>query len=507
MQHLSSRAGAPFAALIFGAVALGGLAGCPSGPDPGAADGGDQVDLAAPPSEVTGTAMDTYVTEAGTEQRPRDLSGADIAAFVLTGPGTFERIGGKGGADGTFRIPAVPAGTYYLKLGTTYVVTDVRALDVSATFMGRPDRARVTVNPTTLSFNVTQMSAWGAGDGIALYAANVGGAEPLADVIAQNRPAVGATALQASVNWSRAYAPYLIDGGKGDRLQVLHLSSRIGGGGVPYQFLSQSFSPPAFNLSDGGTATLTGAFQAVAQDRKLKVNWHRSRFDALRTAVSPIAQRFSQTFQLLAYPQASAYGDYGAGALLAAIYPEPAATDLDAGELTFGDPFPAGWTRMVSVGVTFVVGYQLPGAAMGGAGGAIYVLTDDAQAAGGPLQPLVGPVSSPKVNGKDAFGSLTGVGTSPALSWQAPTVGAASGYQVFLYRLYDDGGATRRTLVTTLRTTQMGLTVPPNLMDRGSVYTATVLAINRPNGDLGTKPFRRGLPEGGAAALFGTFEP
>lgn len=510
MRHTVPRGGARYPApltglLVTGLVALGG---CPGDPTLGGdSDMGGGGDLASAPSDVTGTAIDTYVTATGSQQRPRDLTGTDVAVFFESSPGNFDRIQGTGSADGTFRVPAVPAGTYTLKLGSAHLVTSRRNLDVGVAFMGRPDRARASVSPTVMQLNVGQMDPWSVTDGLAMHAANVGAGTSLADVLLSPRPVVGAQAAQGALNWAAISSPYLIDGQKGDRLQLLHLAGRNSGTGVTYQRVTQIFNAPAFTLGDGGTATLTGAFEAVAQDRKLKVDWSRSQFEGLRGSVHPLAQSFSHSFQLFAYPQAQAHGDYGAGALLAAMYPTPDATDLDAGELSFGNPFPADWTLMASAGVTFVVPYQIPGASAAGAPGAIYVLSDDKQVAAGPVRPLVGPVSKPQVNGKDAFGSLSGVGLYPVLSWSPPAVGSASGYQVFVYRLFADGGATRRTLVTSLRTTATRLTLPPNVLDRGSAYTATIVAINRPGADLDASPFRRGLPEGGAATLLGAFAP
>src|SRR5437870_2233263 len=121
MEYSLGTGSALGAALLMG---LGGLSGCPGGtiPDDLAGDGG-RPDGGPGLAEVSGTAIDTYVTEAGDVQQPRDLSGIDLAAFILRSDGTFTRIAGSGTAAGSFRIPGVPAGTYYLKFGTSYFVT------------------------------------------------------------------------------------------------------------------------------------------------------------------------------------------------------------------------------------------------------------------------------------------------------------------------------------------------------------------------------------------------
>src|SRR5258706_14934746 len=75
---------------------------------------------------VTGTVVDRHVTLDGEAAAPVDLSTFPIAAFV---PPAFDRIfQGTGAADGTFTIPDVPEGTYYLQFGFTRFVTDRSAI-------------------------------------------------------------------------------------------------------------------------------------------------------------------------------------------------------------------------------------------------------------------------------------------------------------------------------------------------------------------------------------------
>src|SRR5438874_383634 len=80
--------------------------------------------------DVTGTGMNNWITEAGIVPIPIDFSKQTIAALVPMGQG-FTTIPGTGKADGTFVIPNVPAVTWYLQWGSSYVVTDRRSLDLS----------------------------------------------------------------------------------------------------------------------------------------------------------------------------------------------------------------------------------------------------------------------------------------------------------------------------------------------------------------------------------------
>src|ERR1044071_4028820 len=74
-------------------------------------------------SDVHGTAMWTlYDGPGSTETTPRDLSMETFAAYVPDGHGGFHVIeGGPGTTSGTFTIPQVPEGGYYLAVRDPYV--------------------------------------------------------------------------------------------------------------------------------------------------------------------------------------------------------------------------------------------------------------------------------------------------------------------------------------------------------------------------------------------------
>src|SRR5437773_1000707 len=83
-------------------------------PMPDIASGGDDGGGAG---DVTGTAATTFIADSGPVARPVDLAKVTIAARFQVGQ-AWNTIAGTGRADGTFTIPNVPQGTYYLRYGT-----------------------------------------------------------------------------------------------------------------------------------------------------------------------------------------------------------------------------------------------------------------------------------------------------------------------------------------------------------------------------------------------------
>jgi hypothetical protein len=77
---------------------------------------GDGAGPDAPPSDVQGTAIDVhYTSPTTTASAPEDLSLWTLQAYIPDGsPGGFRVVDVAGHADGTFTIPSVPVGPYYL---------------------------------------------------------------------------------------------------------------------------------------------------------------------------------------------------------------------------------------------------------------------------------------------------------------------------------------------------------------------------------------------------------
>ena len=139
---------------LCGSLALCAV-GCSGNPSAMTLDGGAGPD-ASTAQNVTGTSITTYVLDTSTTTKPSDLSQVTIAALVPISTGGFTTITGQGKADGTFSIPNVPMGTYYLQLSdgfvtNSYTVTSARVLDLGRLVLGRSDITATTQTTTTFS--------------------------------------------------------------------------------------------------------------------------------------------------------------------------------------------------------------------------------------------------------------------------------------------------------------------------------------------------------------------
>src|SRR5438105_9972022 len=98
----------------------------------------------------------TSITANGQTQLPDNLINASYAVLVPNGQGGYNQLNGTGTANGTFTIPNVPAGSYYLKIDSTnYLWTSASNLDLGYAFPGRPDVVSPTIyTPVNFSISV-----------------------------------------------------------------------------------------------------------------------------------------------------------------------------------------------------------------------------------------------------------------------------------------------------------------------------------------------------------------
>ena len=149
------------------------------------------------------------------------------------------------------------------------------------------------------------------------------------------------------------------------------------------------------------------------------------------------------------------------------------ASDAKVGPLPYGNPFPTSWGEWLSVGVHG----SLPDGSPVGAGVSVSFLR--AKAGAGPIVPR-GPVQDLRINGESAFDVLTGVTTTPTISWTAPAVGVPTLYEVGV----GPGGV--GALFTTANTS---MTLPPCNLVAGATYFVSVSAIVT-NVDGSSHPYR-----------------
>jgi hypothetical protein len=431
----------------------------------------------APGEDVTGTLLVRHFLEAGSEATvPTDLSTTPIQALVSAGGG-WTSYPGKGQADGTFVIPGVPQGPYVLHLRAAdlvtpyerYVYTSDRVLALGYDAGGRPDAASATPS-AWLQADLQNLDPWVSGDVVGTtgdlleWQSFDSGGLTLGPF-----PSSGATTVAGQVTWAGG----LVDGSKGDVLHVTQLSLRTAAGGA-YSVLSRLGSFTGVQMSDGSFTHVDGALTAPPLTGSIAVDLRASQFAALGPAIHPTTTVANVDLGVYTFPGAGMTGRMSGGANADLLRIHAGAADVSFGTLQYPHPFPAAWAEYVAVEVSANLSIDLPGTSQPFLTGAVLLLvTTVAKATSGPIVPLLGPVQDPRVDGQSALAPLTGISTTPTLSWKAPAIGAPAGYAVSVSEI--DG--VTQTLSALLLTTDTSMPLPPCVLATGRTYSFTITAF------------------------------
>jgi hypothetical protein len=412
---------------------------------------------------VNGTFKIHWVGTSGDTDQVLDLSTFPIAAVV--GP-DFTTIPGVGAPDSTFRIDGVPEGTYYVKLGTSYFEESGDSVDLSASLIGRPDVIHTTTS-TYVTFDVTGLAGWQATDELQMSSAQTGGmAYGMEKVASTGVPAAADTALTGfTYDINLASDRALADGAAGDLLTLAQLSTQNDGART-YRTVSRTFTPAPFTITPGDTKMLSGAFTTIDPSKMLDLVWDRPAFSAeLATHGGGLAAENWSTFAISTIPEGATRGYYDDTPDVV-VYAPGYSTDTTAvsAKWAYGDPYPAAWTRIAWLRFWRYRFIQLPGAQPLAVYARLFAYQDLASLpAGTSIEPLVGLVVNPLVSGMPAGGAGTvgGVGTTPIVSWSAPTIGTANRYQLIVDNVTVQSGATALKRVALFDTSRTQVEIPP----------------------------------------------
>ncbi len=459
---------------------------------------------------VTGLRSVTYHQENATTLQPVNLTATVIQALAPNATGGFDTLTGVGHEDGTFSIPNVPVGNYWLRFGTTYVWTSVDHVEWVLDAYGRADAA-YPANPTTLQMNAGNLAPWQVTDELLFNVPNQGVvlSMPPGTAGVTNAPTAGATALTGYTYDFPTLGLGLLDSARGDQAYLNQLTTRSAAGS-PYRALGRTWSLPALTQADGVGATATGAFLDLPQASTLRVNWKRSALAAMTPQVNPSATVSATEFGLWASPTGLTMGiptsafqlfTYDSGA-------PGAATDLDLGDLAYGNPFPAAWSLLAETYFIWSVSYLAPGATVPVAlQRSSYTATSTLPTAAAPLAPLVGPALNPKINGKDLFQNQVAVGTTPTLAWDLPSLGTPTGYVVRVFELRNNAGTSQLLTRATFRTAARSLTVPPGILAPGGTYVVSLSSVRFPGLAFAQYPFQTSFPYATAPLMSAILAP
>lgn len=470
---------------------LAGGCGSKEEADPGAPRPMD-LPMAPPPGMgISGTTVSVYLSDRGEERKAYTPEKFRVAALVPNSAGGFTVLAGTTAPDGTFTVPVVPAGTYYLRteilasdgtwLPGDYFVTSERTIHLGGFYTGRADSARPKT-PTTLTVDADNLSPWKKTDSILFYSL---GADAFWRLESENELSSlmeGGTRISAlALDLSETYGMTLVDSSKGDRLFVTQLVSAMAGS-FPYVTSMRVFEPAPFTQAEGQAAAIAGTFQPVPNPQQVSLTWHQTAFAALATDVHPTAGTLGHSLFVEAQPAGPGRYVGGTSAMVLSGFAdaETVGSNDQRVDLSYGNPYPASWPLIAQATSMYVVG-------TGDDTRWAYLETWGPleNLARTPLRPAITPPRVVKVEGP----SLT-----PKISWDAPAVGTPAIYRV---EIYQRDSAGNWDLPTWIFTQERSITVPPEVLETGVPYYVGVTA--RTVHDL-KQPFRA-FPAGASAQV------
>jgi hypothetical protein len=470
--------------------------------------------------------IDTLWNETGSTSRPFDWSvvSSYVAALVPQPDGSFKSLSGTAGPNGTFEIPTVPAGYYWLRLAPrdTYW-TSSSTFDVGNDFfVPIGNLATPTIgNPTTptilmthINFNFTSLDATAA-----------------SGLLQFDTPEFAALRFSASTNPGST----TVFGGLG-------ISSNFDFSVIKNAFVRQ-YEPTAFgsmngyvlgpeltlsnlSLTTGGLNTISGALNPTVP-ASINLSVKGSAWAPLFDHIAPTAPTaVGGGFYLSVLPYISADGPNvslsnpidliwtkaNSGiSIFNSLFSSPCTTnppfftnppfttDVEAGTVQYSDPFPTTWRRTFRVCQSASVNVPVPG------GTTQNITLANSQTTSLPtatVQPLISPVQNPKINGADLFTAGTINGTAVTLSWDPPAIGTPFGYNVAIMSTttFPDGTVGYFSS-TTLGTAKTSMTIPPDLLRSGQTYLFVISSRVDGRANMETSPHRSSLPTASAEVI------
>ncbi|NMO19325.1 fibronectin type III domain-containing protein [Pyxidicoccus fallax] len=447
-------------------------------------------------------------TAAGVDARPEDFTRNPVELFVVEGEALVP-VAGAAGGPGEYVFPDVPEGTYYLKVGSRFVVTDARTLDVSVNVLGRAEAQPLDAGSPYASMaylNLSGVEEWNLRDYETLPLVE----DPSAELhlvaeelgfvgdISPGEAYLGATRFQHTQAITRISGSLTrFEAEKGDRARVVQLSPRTlgtlpDGGTQNYLTAVRALHLPPLSHDGSEALSLQGTLQPLPQ-AELPLDWKVSAFAALAAEVNPTATVRGSIFGIYPGPYGQLHGsDTYAGELLRLRRPVGVTADA-VGTLTYGNPHPATWNPVTEVSTGFGVQSQVGQAPRFNVSGYILVRDLTSRLAAGPIVPRIRPPRDLTLDGTVAYGSRSLAEGAHVLGWTPPSGRGADAYEVTLWRREMlSSGASTFVRVSTFYVDESATSVrlPPGLLQPGQHYYVTVGAVLAEGYDVSREPLR-----------------
>jgi hypothetical protein len=488
--------------------------------------------IVTPNGTVNITAVVTYWTPSGSiNVSPQWLANLPYpAALVPQSDGSLQRLQGAANADGSFSIPDVPAGYYWLQIGpNANYWTSTSDFDDGRDVIGRPlsTTAQSTTIFTSSISGLTPSTAYG--DFFLARTDLINSFSPAEGVVSPNSTTfTSSTQVTSNIDWTKITTLYL---GQFLRTTSENFTGYLLGP-------SQTLSNVAFM---NGTTNSINATLSSGPAASLPLNVAGSAWAALSPSVGPgTPTPTSSDYAVFAQPYVSdrfalPTSAFPLGPDLALLRPSdptsnpipfpspygctlsvqplnglpplslgvaPIITDTDYGTLSYSDPFSSTWPRMFQYCQISAVSFPRPNSTVTDT---FYVTNKQTTPLpSGPVTPLLTAVQSPMLNGNSLFQSATLNSTNVNISWNPPVTGQPYGYFVEVFQLVTlPFGTTGYAIAGIYATAKTSVTIP--FISAGGTYVFAVLAASDAHANVETSPLRHKIPSAESGVVSAPF--
>ncbi|GEN05767.1 hypothetical protein SAMN05443572_101685 [Myxococcus fulvus] len=443
-----------------------------------------------------------FHTSVGIAEREEDLSADPPEILVPTGSTFALHLGSPG--RGGWVFTGIPQGPYYLRAGSTFFISSANHVDIGGNRLGRADARYADVVSSPLQVNLLNLAPWQSwrsslqpGSSLQLISGQVAlySTVNVFDFVPD-----GATSIVTSnavLDSGLGDLP-VFEANKGDRLYINQLSEFTAGflpdgRKLGYTAVERSVEVGAFDFAPDGVTPMpvTGLLQP-ARMREFPIEWRVPDFARLASQVHPNAQPGVPRLDLVPGPHGLREGWVGySGELLTLSLPRGVVYDLTA-RLKFGNPYPSNWGVVGGLSYSFRNQEPLPDGSgrLGSITGHYSEWDALDNLIAGPLVPKLSPPRAFTIDGVPASVPRR-VGTaSPVLEWAPPEFGAPNAYHVSIHRVDPDFGLALTWWSIYMPGSITQVRLPPDILEPGTTYIATVSAMDSPNLAIETAPFR-----------------
>jgi hypothetical protein len=473
-----------------------------------------------PTGTITITDVTTYWTPTGSQNVTHiwPASQPYPAALVPQSDGSLTRLQGTTNPDGTFGIPDVPGGYYWLQLAPTATYwTSTSNFDAGLDVVGTPIK-EVPQTTTNFDFSLSGLDTT-SGD-LLISQTNTEGFLFGSLAVAFGQPTFNFNeTVTSNIDFSQINTIFFS--------QYKPVTS----GAFTGLALGPALTDSNVTITDGGTNNISGALTPSPQS-SIPLNIKGSAWASELQNVAPVTPTPLLTdFSVSVQPFVT---DRLAGSLLPAILgpnltlltpgtpslsrvpifkdycqsssglilnpppllplPPPILTDQDFGAISYGDPYPSSWPRMFQICQNATAQISRPNSTVTDTFQLTYGQTTAIPTASTvPIAPFVGPVQNPMLAGSNIFQPTALNSPAATLTWTAPSGAQPFGYYLTIFQLTASStGSMNYITLARLGTAKTTMAVP--FLTSGGTYIFLLDAVVDGAANMETSPRRSQLP-------------